>query len=206
MGDAERESQLKSELEGLKGQLKKNREANQNTTLAKACEGVGAIGNISLKLRRTLKGHLAKIYAMQWAQDTPTVASASHDGKLLVWNAITCLKMNAINLPSNWVMTCGYSPSGDYVASGGLDNICSVWNVRGQNPTKVTRELSGHDGFLSCCRFVDNSKIITSSGDHTCVLWDIEQGTQTNVFRQHTGDVMFCCFGSIEDNVCIVRL
>jgi len=191
MGDAEKEAQLKSELDSLKEQLKKNREANQNTTLFKACESVPSIANVSLKLRRTLKGHLAKIYAMQWAQDSPTLASASHDGKLLVWNAVTCLKMNAINLPSNWVMTCGYSPPGEFVASGGLDNICSVWSVRGQNPTKASRELQGHEGFLSCCRFIDNGRIVTSSGDHTCALWDTEQGTQINVYRQHTGDAMF---------------
>jgi len=79
-----------------------------------------------LRLRRTLKGHLAKIYAMQWSQDAPTLASASQDGKLIVWNAVTTLKMNALSLPSNWVMTCGMSPSGEFVASGGLDNICSV--------------------------------------------------------------------------------
>jgi len=89
------------------------------------------------------------------------------------------------------VMTCGYSPSGDFVASGGLDNICSVWNARNNNPTKVSRELQGHEGFLSCCRFVDNRQIVTSSGDHTCALWDAEQGSQTTLFRQHTGDVMF---------------
>jgi len=144
-----------------------------------------------MKLRRTLKGHLAKIYAMQWAVDQPSIASASHDGKLLVWNAVTCLKMNAINLPSNWVMTCGYSPTGDFVASGGLDNVCTIWNVHGPNPVKPSRELNGHDGFLSCCRFLDNRQILTSSGDHTCALWDTEQGTQTTVFKQHSGDVMF---------------
>jgi len=198
MQDSDKEAQLKSELEGLKEQLKKNREANQNNTLSKACEGVAGINNVQLKLRRTLKGHLAKIFAMQWAQDTPTLASASQDGKLLVWNAVTCLKMNAISLPSNWVMTCGYAGSGDFVASGGLDNTCSVWNVRGQNPTKVSRELQGHDGFLSCCRFIDNRQILTSSGDHTCCLWDAEQGTQTTIFRQHTADVMFLALSNTK--------
>jgi len=180
----------KKEAENLKNQIKQNAAANGNTTLAAASSGIPALGNVTMKLRRTLKGHLAKIYAMQWSQDTPTLASASQDGKLIVWNAVTCLKMNAINLPSNWVMTCGYSPAGDFVASGGLDNICSVWKVRGQNPTKVSRELSGHDGFLSCCRFLDSRQILTSSGDHTCVLWDVDSAQQVNVFRQHTGDVM----------------
>jgi len=181
----------KKEAENLKNQIKQNAAANANQTLSAACSGVAALGNVNMRLRRTLKGHLAKIYAMQWSQENPTLASASQDGKLIVWNAVTCLKMNAITLPSNWVMTCGYSPSGDFVASGGLDNNCSVWRIRGQTPNKVSRELTGHDGFLSCCRFLDNRQILTSSGDHSCVLWDIETAQQAHVFRQHTGDVMF---------------
>jgi len=130
---------------------------------------------------------------MQWAEDkeTPTLASASQDGKLLVWNAVNCLKMHAVPLPSNWVMTCGYSSKGEYVASGGLDNCCSIWNLRGQTPNKVLRELSGHGGFLSCCRFVDDKEILTSSGDHTCALWNIETATRVTEFKKHEGDVMF---------------
>jgi len=141
---------------------------------------------------------LAKIYAMQWCKEATNLASASQDGKMIIWNALTCLKMNAITLPSNWVMTCGYSPNGDFVASGGLDNNCSIWKVKsGQPPpTKVTRELTGHDGFLSCCRFIDNQRIVTSSGDHTCILWDVETAQQTQVFRQHSADVMFISLNS----------
>ncbi|CAF4975831.1 unnamed protein product, partial [Rotaria socialis] len=48
----------------------------------------------------------------------------------------------------------------------------------------------GHTGYLSCCRFLDDSQIVTSSGDMTCALWDIETGQQTTSFQGHTGDVM----------------
>jgi guanine nucleotide-binding protein G(I)/G(S)/G(T) subunit beta-1 len=181
----------KKEIDALRQQIKKSAEdAVGGNTLAKACADVPAIPNVNIKLRRTLKGHLAKIYAMQWSETGPTLASASQDGKMIVWNAVTCLKMNAINLPSTWVMACGFSPSGEFVASGGLDNICSVWNLRNGNPTKVSRELVGHDGFLSCCRFIDNGQIITSSGDHTCALWDIEQAQKIKDFKHHTHDVL----------------
>ena len=40
------------------------------------------------KARRTLKGHLAKIYAMHWAEDKVSLVSASQDGKLLVWDGM----------------------------------------------------------------------------------------------------------------------
>ena len=36
-------------------------------------------------------------------------------------------KVHAIPLRSSWVMTCAYAPSGNFVACGGLDNICSIY-------------------------------------------------------------------------------
>ncbi|CAM4335479.1 unnamed protein product, partial [Lepidochelys kempii] len=94
-------------------------------------------------------------------------------------------------LRSSWVMTCAYAPSGNYVACGGLDNICSIYSLKTrEGNVRVSRELPGHTGYLSCCRFLDDNQIITSSGDTTCALWDIETGQQTTTFGGHSGDVM----------------
>lgn len=80
------------------------------------------VGPIKLKCRRTLKGHLAKIYSLAWSNDSKQIVSASQDGKLIIWNALTTYKLHAIPLRSHWVMTCAYSPTGNLVACGGLGN------------------------------------------------------------------------------------
>jgi len=140
--------------------------------------------------------------------------SASQDGKLIVWDAYTTNKVHAIPLRSSWVMTCAYAPSGSYVACGGLDNICSIYSLKTrEGNVRVSRELPGHTGYLSCCRFLDDNQIVTSSGDmtwylfaftsvccpnyqlicfitHCSALWDIETGQQCTSFTGHTGDVM----------------
>lgn len=55
--------------------------------------------------------------------------------------------MHAIPLRSSWVMTCAYAPSGNYVACGGLDNICSIYSLKTrEGNVRVTRELPGHTG------------------------------------------------------------
>jgi guanine nucleotide-binding protein G(I)/G(S)/G(T) subunit beta-1 len=88
-------------------------------------------------------------------------------------------------------MTCAYAPTGNLVACGGLDNICSVYNLHSKdNPIRVQRELNAHSGYLSCCRFINDKQIITSSGDQTCILWDIESNSQVTTFEGHEGDVM----------------
>ena len=50
--------------------------------------------------------------------------------------------------------------------------------------------MAGHTGYLSCCRFINDSQIVTTSGDMTCALWDVETGQQIQVYSGHTGDVM----------------
>jgi len=159
-----------------------------------------------LKIRRTLKGHLAKIYAMHWQEDPKShlLVSASQDGKLLVWDALTTNKIHAIPLRSSWVMTCAFSPSGGFVACGGLDNICSVYSLRSnQVPIQVARELNAHTGYLSCCRFINDRQIVTSSGDMSCVLWDIEAGAKVTEFNDHNGDVMSVSINPQDKNMFI---
>ncbi|KAB0352518.1 hypothetical protein FD755_002568 [Muntiacus reevesi] len=184
MGEME---QLRQEAEQLKKQI-----ASMCSGLTLALvSGLEVVGRVQMRTRRTLRGHLAKIYAMHWATDSKLLVSASQDGKLIVWDTYTTNKVHAIPLRSSWVMTCAYAPSGNFVACGGLDNMCSIYSLKSrEGNVKVSRELSAHTGYLSCCRFLDDNNIVTSSGDTTCALWDIETGQQKTVFVGHTGDCM----------------
>jgi len=186
---------LKKESKRLKDQIKADRESKCDTTLKDSIRksGMEAIGSrrLVMRNRKTLRGHLAKIYAMHWASDSRNLVSASQDGKLIVWDSYSTNKVHAIPLRNSWVMTCAYAPSGNFVASGGLDNICSIYILKNrEGSVKLIRELPGHQGYLSCCRFLNDSTIVTSSGDMTCATWDIETGQQINQFSGHTGDVM----------------
>jgi len=99
-------------------------------------------------------------------------------------------------LKSSWVMTCAYSPSGTYVACGGLDNRVSVYraNDNGYQPRRSRVEpffeLEQHEGYISCVRFWDDAHVVSSSGDSTLLLWDIEKKRPISSFMDHTGDVM----------------
>jgi guanine nucleotide-binding protein G(I)/G(S)/G(T) subunit beta-1 len=118
--------------------------------------------------------------------------SASQDGKLIIWNGDTTNKLHAIPLRSSWVMTCAFEPTaGRLVACGGLDNLVSIYNLQNKDQgARAHRELAAHDGYLSCCRFLDENKILSSSGDSTCILWDVETSASIRTYDDHTGDVM----------------
>jgi guanine nucleotide-binding protein G(I)/G(S)/G(T) subunit beta-1 len=198
-------SAARRDAESLKERIKRKKDELADTNMHDvAMREVDALPRTSMKVKRTLKGHLAKIYAMHWSTDGRHLVSASQDGKLIVWDAYTTNKLHAIPLRSSWVMTCAYSPSGNFVASGGLDNICSIYNIsnsRDGGPQRVARELSGHTGYLSCCRFLNDRRILTSSGDMTCALWDIENGSQVTEFSDHLGDVMSLSLSPTDQNL-----
>lgn len=197
-----------AEVADLKSQILKARSDKKNSTIGSIAQSKGGQKELrkppsSIKLRRTLKGHFGKVYAMNWKNDSETLVSASQDGKLIIWNAITTNKTQAIPLRSSWVMTCAFEPNkGNLIACGGLDNVCSIYNVSqaATNP-KASSELVAHDGYLSCCRFVNETHLITSSGDSSCILWDINAGEAVRTFSDHRADVMSLAVSPLNMNI-----
>lgn len=191
---AERIAAAKKQVENLKTQVSLAKELKMN-----GYDGMKSISNNNglppindkMKVRRVLKGHFGKVYAMHWSGNSRDFVSASQDGKLIVWNAQATTKIHAIPLRSSWVMTCAFEQSqGNLVACGGLDNLCSIYQLNQPQVLRSFRELAAHDGYLSCARFIDENFIVTSSGDQTCMLWDIELGQSKQTFADHEGDVM----------------
>ncbi|KAJ3477588.1 hypothetical protein NLG97_g8801 [Lecanicillium saksenae] len=170
--------QARREAENLKDRIKRKKDELADTTLrAVAHQAHEPIPkNQLMKAKRTLKGHLAKIYAMHWSTDRRHLVSASQDGKLIIWDAYTTNKVHAIPLRSSW---------------------------QRDGPTRVARELSGHAGYLSCCRFINDRSILTSSGDMTCIKWDIETGQRVTEFADHLGDVMSISLNPTNQNTFI---
>jgi len=147
-----------------------------------------------MQVRRVLRGHFGKVYACAWSSDSEHLVSASQDGKLLIWNTKTGLKKHVISLMSSWVMATDYSPSGRFVASGGLDNMVSVYEVKmddqGVAKDVTPIELMGHEGYVASCTFLDDQQILSTSGDSSVVLWDIDRRSSLMKFSDHHADVM----------------
>mmetsp|Transcript_19858 Transcript_19858/g.27557 ORF Transcript_19858/g.27557 Transcript_19858/m.27557 type:complete len:350 (+) Transcript_19858:163-1212(+) len=181
----------KTEIANLKAEIEKTQAAKKDKTLGTAASGV-SVGTVrtppQIKCRRTLKGHFGKVTALHWGGNSKDLVSASQDGKLIIWNAVTTSKKQIINLKSNYVLTVGIEQErGKMVACGGLDNLCTVYNI--SQPENAI-EMASHEGFLSCCRFTSEQHILTASGDSTAIRWDVPSGRVLDTFSEHTADVM----------------
>ena len=58
--------------------------------------------------------------------------------------------IKVIPLRSAWVMTSVFSPSGNLIGCGGMDNMLTVYDVNKRDPASggasIIRELAGYEG------------------------------------------------------------
>lgn len=204
-------SDLNSKIEASRNEVENLKKQIIKTQSGKRDQGLGATARAkaqnlapirtppTTKMRRALKGHFGKVTAIHWAGDSRHLVTAGQDGNLLIWNAVTSNKVQAITLKSSYVMSVGYEQTkGEMVACGGLDNLCTVYKL--SNPEQAM-EMASHDGLITCCRFLDETKILTSSGDSTCIRWDIARGTVLDTFAEHTEHINYMSLSPTDKNV-----
>ncbi|KAF5180283.1 Guanine nucleotide-binding protein subunit beta [Thalictrum thalictroides] len=205
-------------LNNIKERLKQKRVLLLDTDVASHVRSQArtavSFGPTDLVCCRTLQGHTGKVYSLDWTPEKNRIVSASQDGRLIVWNALTSQKTHAIKLTCAWVMTCTFSPSSQFVACGGLDSVCSIYNLSSpvdrDGNLPIARTLSGHKGYVSSCQYVprDDAHLITSSGDQTCALWDVTTGQRMSTLggefsSGHTGDVLSVSINGSDTNMFI---
>ncbi len=183
---------LQQEIEQLKRRIYEERLKLSDRTTAQVAEHLEPIQGLNIKVRRSLKGHNAKVLCLDWCSDKRHLVSSSQDGKLIVWDAFTTNKEHAVTMPTTWVMACAYGPSGNVVACGGLDNKVTVYPLTLDDDVSSRKRTVGtHTSYMSCCLFPgSDNQVLTGSGDATCALWDVESGAVLQSFHGHSADVM----------------
>jgi len=183
---------LKVELQDKIKKLQESAEAQKDQSFDDLVSSASGAPAFKAQIRKACKGHLNKTNCVHFAADSRHLVSGSLDGKLIIWDIYTGNKTSIIPLRSAWVMSCCFSPSGNFVASGGMDNQCTIHDCNARDATgaaKISRELIGYEGFLSSMRFQDDNNIITGSGDSLVIHWDATTGKKINQYFGHSGDV-----------------
>jgi guanine nucleotide-binding protein G(I)/G(S)/G(T) subunit beta-1 len=203
---------LKQELAQIQGRLaalKKDCLAKMGEHGGDAVINAGSAVARKLKARpaRKLGGHFGKAMSLDFAEGG-IMSSVGQDGLLLVWDTWKgCRKAQPITLSSMFAMCTAISTDADVVCAGGLSNVLHVYTLNGpasgQRAGSLVGDFEGHDGYVSCAKFVDKREILSSSGDGTLACWDVSRGAKAPVavFREHTADVSACDVSSSARDV-----
>ncbi len=120
------------------------------------------------------KGHACFGTAVRFAPDGRTLASASTDGTVWIWDVKARKPVLKIRTD---VWSLAFSPNGELLAtsagSEGRGNVVETWDVR---TGRKLDTLRGHDGAVWCVTFSpDGRTLVTGSEDKTAKLWNVRR-------------------------------
>jgi WD40 repeat protein/serine/threonine protein kinase len=123
------------------------------------------------QLRRTFTGHTNWINDLAYSPDGQTIATASNDTNILLWNATTGQTTGLLGDHARAVNTLAYSPNGALLASGGDDGFIILWDTTTGERITV---LGGQDGSVRDLAFhPDSNQLLAAYDGRVIRLWDV---------------------------------
>lgn len=140
--------------------------------------------NQDISVTAILTDHLSFINYLVISPDGQTLASASADKTIKLWNLNTGHKKYTLTGHSSFVNYLVISPDGQKLASASADKTIKIWNlVTGQE----IRTLKGHSNYVNYLAISpDGQTLISSSADKTIKLWNIETGKEIRTLSGYT--------------------
>ena len=128
------------------------------------------------------------VYSVAFSCDGETIASASGDKSIKLWNQRNGALVQKLSGHSDKVLSVSFRPQSMMMASGSADQTIKVWPV---GIAESVRTFVGHSDWVYAIAFSQDGKMIVSgSADGTVKLWNVDTGELINTLSGHSDAVI----------------
>ncbi|MBW4595934.1 MAG: hypothetical protein KME46_24285 [Brasilonema angustatum HA4187-MV1] len=146
----------------------------------------------NMQEQNRLEGHSNWVYSVAFSPDGKTIASASADSTIKLWNAATAKEIITLKGHSRYVSSVAFSPDGKTIASASADKTVKLWYAA---TGKEITTLKGHSNSVYSVAFSPDGKTIASaSTDNTVKLWNAATEKEITTLKGHSNSVYSVAF------------
>ncbi|WP_405656247.1 hypothetical protein [Streptomyces sp. RK9] len=134
-----------------------------------------------------LTGHAASVLSTAFARGGRTLATASWDHSVKLWNPRSRRLLATLTGHTDAVTAVTFSPDGRTLATASNDRSVKLWDVRSR---RLLATLTGHTNTVEGVAFSPDGRTLASaSSDRTVRLWDVRTHQERVVLTGHADPV-----------------
>ena len=129
-----------------------------------------------IKEEKILIGHEDIVYSVSFHPNGKTVATASLDGSVRIWNLASGAEISHIKAAQFGAVSASYSPNGQHIVTANGFSSIDIWDTN--NGEKTASYNADKRTFYQANYSPDGQSIIGASGGENAYYWDLnnEQG------------------------------